>query len=125
MLGNGKKIFQKATKAFLGCRASGENTGKEKHLFLPFLVFSPCAWKLCRTAWKLCRTAWELCRTALELYITAWKSCGKCLRCYQRELDMNIIWKPALRHIGMRLFEPGVIYILLLLYFNIYQLIYY
>jgi hypothetical protein len=34
-----KRFSRKATKVFLKCGASGENTGKEKHLFLPFPVF--------------------------------------------------------------------------------------
>jgi hypothetical protein len=38
-----KRFSGNATKVFLECGAGGENTGKENHLFLPFLVFLPPA----------------------------------------------------------------------------------
>ena len=92
MVGNGKKIFQKSNTSIPGMQSRWREHWKRKHLFLPFLVFSPCAWELCGTAWELCRTAWKLCGTALELCSTAWKSCGGCLKCYQRGLNVNGGW---------------------------------
>ena len=38
-----KRFSRKATKVFLECRAGRENTGKGKHLFFYFPVFTPLA----------------------------------------------------------------------------------